>query len=214
MMILNRSSIRFIRLLGHSDTCIDMHIRTPFHTACMYAGVCQRGNLTVAQSPIFYSPHMGSMRAINYDQSFRRHSGGIHDALIIITMPMDCGQISKKTQSPSGSDIATDIFHRYIYIYIVFHGQVPDSFTNKSPIFPGIDCLLSHHGSKIHDFGSTWFQNNTWSQTRQWNWFTLWKFDDLPSMSTPILHGKHLSSIPFSRCQWWYKPCEIPLIDD
>ena len=106
---------------------------------------------------------------------------------------------------------STDI---YIYIYIVFHGQVPDSFTNKSPIFPGIDCLLSHHGSKIHDFGSTWFQNNTWSQTRQWNWFTLWKFDDLPSMSTPILHGKHLSSIPFSRCQWWYKPCEIPLIDD
>jgi hypothetical protein len=39
-------------------------------------------------------------------------------------------------------------------------------------------------------------------------------FDDLPSMSTAILHGKHLSSIPFSRCQWWYKPCEIPLIDD
>ena len=152
MMILNRSSIRFIRLLGHSDTCIDMHIRTPFHTACMYAGVCQRGNLTVAQSPIVYSPHMGSMRVINYGQSFRRHSGGINDALIIITMPMDCGQILQKTQSPSGSHIPQ--------IYIVFHGQVPDSFTNKSPIFPGIDCL-SHHGSKIHDFGSTWFKNNT-----------------------------------------------------
>ena len=109
MMILNHSSIRFIRLLGHSDTCIDMHIRTPFHTACMYAGVCQRGNLTVAQSPIFYSPHMGSMRAINYDQSFRRHSGGIHDALIIITMPMDCGQISKKNSITLWFSHSTDI---------------------------------------------------------------------------------------------------------
>ena len=117
-MILNRSSIRFIRLLGHSDTCIDMHIRTPFHTACMYAGVCQRGNLTVAQSPIFYSPHMGSMRAINYDQSFRRHSGGIHDALIIITMPMDCGQISKKKLNHPLVLTLQQTYSTDIYIYI------------------------------------------------------------------------------------------------